>query len=1422
MTTADTVNDKDLKAAVSLGQDIYLYGPLSFKAIAVGNLYTNDLISNIDYNQWTANALRSWAPQRQVVTGHWTVKNAAVDSIYSNSGVNGIDAAAYLRRIESSNRHLYRNYKETCNQVQSLIDESHKNVIFLSHFEIAFKLAHAARVDSIYLFEIGRQNYLLTNAGCWTSLHYWNHQTQRFERLSNAYTGVVNGWIHLVDLRNALHFVSIGDQANAKTGCSISGANVWKYESESQKIVAVAAFGSAGDFRSMQVKPDSRTHFYALRVRDNRVIEFNLNGAPVTEWIVDQVKARASAWNFVPASANLGLAISNGKTLSLLGNEETTLLAPMKWKKQQDETQQTIAKLRKAFADYNLAKKAIFNEGALSAKYDPKKLEEIRERVRKIDESVVPHANELIETLENGLHATAIAASMNQSDPEVGRSFGGSLRDIIIHELDTVTNFVTGEESDESSEEEGLFPKFHLGLLGNPQQTNDGNGPSNRKNQNSSFDGAIVGDNFGDLMENVTPMADVLFDKLMERIRQRKIKQHKRPKNAYTYSDVGSAKNSSMRPDDAVLGDQFGDMLENLTPVADDVFDKLMDYIRKRKRIELEADGINDLESVRNASGLSDDDAFVGDLFSYLQGKIELELIRYRDSNDPNVGDQFGIVMDNLTPVADSLFDQLMDKIEMEKRRRPFLDDEFTRATHTNVNATMLDIVQWIQNQRPMHYDPFNQNESVTAFKTDRTVYEIGQAIQEAVKGLGGTDQHRKSENIHQMQQRIPENQRTNPLVPSEVAISEDGARWKPMHNKHPHIHSIHVKPSHIKHLPGHFQKPVHLVPVHSQRPPIHSVQQRADLAQENLTHVDGNRNSDSDPMVGDSEHFHKYTDTLHKYIEIAKGIYNRGKLVFEEIKGMKDDNSDASADYAAPESHRSPHSHHNQTESHHSSNTSDAIVFDQPEYDRPSHHESNISHHESNDLPDNNSHSDQTNSDNRPEKIQPAHNDFDTPEPHRPYHHESNNSPQSHHQSIENIDSNDHSKQQDSDHRPHENDFDSPPEPHQPHHNESSILPQTHQNFDKNDHSNQQGSDTLPEPHRPHRRPHHRLHHHYSNRPHESYDNKSNINGHVPNLSDFVIPPEDIRSKNLHNHAKNKNQAVMEATKHRDPYGLLGAADNEQDLQSAHDEDDPFLELSHTVDTDGNGSGLSLDADPIVGDGQSNRWVSAFRKCKSFVKQIYHSGKSIMAKIKNETRRSDSMVGSVHEITPNHLNPQVSGTTLLSINRLGDLSSHAESELLSTASDASEFHDDTEDLLSHLEAIYDKYRHTDTGDSSEDKFRSDVHNVFVKMEQVIAKYEKNAVLTIAEQHESRGRLKRRDKSHVKRIETMSVSMPDPYLSSQSNNEIVAVTVGPEQKPLIIASSRRENVIKGAHDSIQVNNSEFEPSHREIILFHTI
>lgn len=1493
METTDTVNNKNLKSAISLDYDINWNGPVSFKAISVNNLNTNDLISNINFNHWMANSFRLWSQQPQIVTGNWALKNAAIDSISSTTGLNGNDVATYASKIEFANHNLYQNYKETCNRVHDLVNESQKNVVFLSHFEIAFKLPHAARVVSIYLFEVGRQDYLITNAGCWTSLYQWNHQTQLYDHLTDKYTGVVNEWIHLLDLRNTLHFVSIGEQPTTKTGCSMSGANIWEYQSEKRTIVDVAAFGSAETFRSVQIKPNSRTHFYAVRVEDNRVIEYNLNGAPVTEWIVDEVQRREPAWNFVPTSANLGLAISNGESLSLLTNDEKTASPGTHTNQDKEETQETIANLRKAFNEYNAAKMSIFSD--LTPSHDPEQLEKVRERIRKLDESMVPLTHELIELLENGLHATAAAATMNHTDPDVNvgtgldLGIGGRVKDLIINELDVVTSFVTGEktessEEDDDSEEEELFMA----------KQGEENG----------------GDKFGDLIEKLTPTADALFDKLINEIRSKKIKENER-QNVHDYAEVGSASNSSKRPDNAVLGDKFGDLIEKLTPVADNVFGQLMSFIRRDKSTETNTQSDYDLGSERNAGQPSAEDRLADELSSYLKLEVQLALQRVLATNDPSVGGKFGDAIDDLTPVADEAFNKLIDKIQAKKRRRPILTDDLSRSVQIhgmsifdknqkqnasnngpNVGDKFGDLMDKLTPTADALFDKLIEKIRSNEMKQNnrpQTVYDYVYEPPQNVYAVGSAPKTSQRLDDAMLGDKFGDlMEKLTPIADNVFEHLMKFIRKKKTENSNPHgeydVESVgNVTESSTEdqlvgdlfsYLQGKIQFELmrardakgpnvgdkfgeakeDLMPVadvvfyklvdkirakkRSQRPQsagifAQSVQTNAKVTMDAIAqrlqnqpkHYDpfepkylstgllfGN-NGDlqvkgahktgknvfeieeaireavkvfrddemsnglhtngkhiAEPLLGsalnDSEAAEIYPRTLHKYIKIAKKIFTGGKAFFDGIKGLTDDNDETNEDYAAPESHYNPHQpHHNDAESYYPSSTSGPDDYQHgfngpSESHGPIHHNSNItpqSHHES--KPDfEYQHPLGPDSNIRPESHRPHQPDFDT---------SPGSSDQQHY------------------------DFNAPAEPHQPH-QQNFYTPQEplrplQPNFD-----------SLPASHRPH----------YNNPdfPHESNVPQSLIDNHLPSLHDFDIPTEDIRAKTLHKIIANTDlpgaRLLPKQYVDRNIHGeqFLGLTKSETNLQSPHKENDPILELDQT-DAGANESDLVLGADPIVYAGQSDQWVSAYRKCQQVLLRIHKNG-GLLIKRMHETRDREPMATSIRENTANRSNAQNEANSFTAINHLG--SPDDESELHLLVSDAKDFHDDTGDLLNQLQIIHDKYSETMTNDDHETRFRNDVHSVFMRMEQVVAKYDEKSIAGFQKHHDALHRLQKREKTHVKRMSTLSVSMPNLHLFAGSNNQIIAVTVGSERKPLIIASSQRENVIKGDHDTIQV------------------
>lgn len=88
LTTPDKVNGREIKLAVSLlNEKIVIDSPLSFENVSVNNLNTNDLISGINFDKWTKTAFQHFSPKPQIVTAHWHIKKAIIDSLSTSQSV---------------------------------------------------------------------------------------------------------------------------------------------------------------------------------------------------------------------------------------------------------------------------------------------------------------------------------------------------------------------------------------------------------------------------------------------------------------------------------------------------------------------------------------------------------------------------------------------------------------------------------------------------------------------------------------------------------------------------------------------------------------------------------------------------------------------------------------------------------------------------------------------------------------------------------------------------------------------------------------------------------------------------------------------------------------------------------------------------------------------------------------------------------------------------------------------------------------------------------------------------------------------------------------------------------------------------------------------------------------------------------------
>lgn len=661
------VNGKDLRLAVSLDEDIHLSGPLSFRAISVNNLITRDKISSIDFDHWIENSLRSTSATPQVITANWRIGDLFADAITSTRGVNGFDAGSFASQLSNANRQLYQHYQETCNRVKSFAKDSQNNILYLSHFEFAFKLHHSQRINSVYSFAFAQLNYLAVNFGCVTTLYFWNRNADRYDRLTDIYTGRTDEWIHVIDLRGILNLVSLGYEPTERSGCEISGANIWQHNQNKQSIDLITKFAKAGDLRSLQIKLASRTHFYALRTADYHVIEYNLNGAAVSELNANVGMSR-QAMRFVPNDANMGLALTNGEMLAFIDGENG-----QRWRREIpcDIIAKAVSNLKRAFNDYDTAKSEALGSFCANCTDNGDSFEQLREKIDAFDSSVVPLAMKLLSFLDDGgnetIECTGPALNVTDADPQVGSIFD-RFQDVIVDEIDTITYLLTGNRRRENRypADDGVLHQLSnlrrhellpLDLLGSARQ--------NFSAIRNGTGDAEVGGMFGILLDALTPAADILIEKVVKYYHKRK-------------GDVGSTARNAADED---VGDELGKLVENLTPIADTLTDKIVDFIRKN-------------EQSTELSDESDDDPIIGAIFGNVQDKIRVEMRKRKEqqairSDDETVGAAMDVSEDKVLAVSDKIVDELMLRLESSRAAAIERHGELLISVHAK-NGTKL------------------------------------------------------------------------------------------------------------------------------------------------------------------------------------------------------------------------------------------------------------------------------------------------------------------------------------------------------------------------------------------------------------------------------------------------------------------------------------------------------------------------------------------------------------------------------------------------------------------------------------------------------------------------------------------------------------------------------------------------------------
>lgn len=205
-----------------------------------------------------------------------------------------------------------RDYAETCHKMQYLIQKTQTLPYFLSHFEEAFSLRFPNVLNSVHFFEGNSgQNYVVINLACVTVLYAWNRNAENFEKVVETETGNVDSWLDMMDETNVIHLIS--NTGTDRTNCPTSGLNVWKFDGKS--LAHVSQVTDAKKFSSLHLSKLHPQRFLAMTKDDGVVNAFDLENNLVEQW---HLPMNDQQFQFVPESANLGIALSNGKQLSSL------------------------------------------------------------------------------------------------------------------------------------------------------------------------------------------------------------------------------------------------------------------------------------------------------------------------------------------------------------------------------------------------------------------------------------------------------------------------------------------------------------------------------------------------------------------------------------------------------------------------------------------------------------------------------------------------------------------------------------------------------------------------------------------------------------------------------------------------------------------------------------------------------------------------------------------------------------------------------------------------------------------------------------------------------------------------------------------------------------------------------------------------
>jgi hypothetical protein len=331
---AGNVNEKSFNKPALLRSDLHLQSPISFKNLKAKSLITKDLISSIDFEHWYETALWKNAKDSQKIYGNWSVNKVISNSdIAGWSHINGYGMDVIVKNVEKSKEIMeislqkhHQQYSSLCHSIASLTEKSQKSVLFLKYFEYMFSVPQLNKINSIFIFSHQKTYYLIVNVGCSSDIYAWIPEKSKFKHIFQEDTGYVSNWITVKDKRDSTYIVTQSHEDYPE--CVMQGSNIWHFEGVTLKFHR--NLGNSSEFYDLQGNTEKEESFYMLQ-HDNTVHEFDGHGNSKEKWHLSS--GTVGEYRFVPSNMDLGLALTNGKTLFVLSTAGNITELPVKKRK---------------------------------------------------------------------------------------------------------------------------------------------------------------------------------------------------------------------------------------------------------------------------------------------------------------------------------------------------------------------------------------------------------------------------------------------------------------------------------------------------------------------------------------------------------------------------------------------------------------------------------------------------------------------------------------------------------------------------------------------------------------------------------------------------------------------------------------------------------------------------------------------------------------------------------------------------------------------------------------------------------------------------------------------------------------------------------------------------------------------------------